>query len=76
MVRPTKGLAWPRVPEVVGDPIHRFVATAEIKGRDTSLDRTASMTFDIDCWVTTPERAALQSALQTDGTARSSRHAG
>ena len=55
--------------EVVGDPIHRFVATAEIKGRDTSLDRTASMTFDIDCWATNDERSAMKSALQEKGTA-------
>lgn len=55
--------------EVETDPIHRFVATAQIQGRDTSLSRTATITFDINCWVTTPERAGLQSALQTDGTA-------
>jgi lipid-binding SYLF domain-containing protein len=55
--------------EVVTDPIHRFIATAQIKGRDTSLDRTATITFDIECWVTIEERAGLQSAIQTDGTA-------
>lgn len=54
--------------EEYGDPIHRFVATAEIKGRDMSQDRTATMTIDIDCWVTDDERAVLRSTIEESGT--------
>lgn len=54
--------------EVESDPIHRFIATAEIKGRDTSLDRTATITFDIDCWVSEEERSMLRSTIEEKGT--------
>lgn len=51
--------------DVRGEPLHRFVATAQLRNR--SNDPTARMTIDIEAWVTDAERAAYQKILKEEG---------
>jgi len=51
--------------EEYGDPIHRFVATADLS--DRSNNPTAQLTIDIECWVTDDQRAILRGVLEEKG---------